>query len=197
LCEGELTEELKSFINTYFETKIKSREKIEGSDVEETEKIKSKKSLKSLIEKLQETQTLLREKYKKLKVNTLNNEKIEGIKKEIDALTDKIEKFNREIFQKTLGGQIYLVLNEEEITEQFKKFWLERKTIKEIDYPIFFAVNQKSLKNHKGEYRYKRGLKGGFLLDKYGHSIIDHDLDEIAEAFVKFAKEQNLYFWGA
>jgi len=197
LCEGELTEELKSFIITYFKTKTKSEESIEGLEVEETEEIKSRKSLKALIEKLQEMQVFLREKHKKSKNNILNDEKIEEARKEIDALTGKIEKFNREISQRTLGGQIYLVLNEDEITEQFKKFWLEGKVIKEIDYPIFFAVNQKSLKNHKGEYRYKRGLKGGLLLDKYGHSIIDHDLDEIAEAFVKFAREQNFSFWGA
>ena len=43
LCEGELSEELKSFINIYFKTKIKSGESIEGSDVEETEKIISNK----------------------------------------------------------------------------------------------------------------------------------------------------------
>jgi len=197
LCEGELSEELKSFINTYFKTKIKSEESIEDSDVEETEKIKSKKSLKALIDKLQEMQVLLRKKQKKLKGNVLNDEKIEETRKEISTLTGKIKKFNSEISQRTLGGQIYLVLNDEKTTEQFKKFWLDGKVIKEINYPIFFAVNQKSLKNNKGEYRYKRGVKGGFLLDKYGRSIIDHDLDEIAEAFVKFAKEQNFNFRGA
>ena len=197
LCEGELSEELKSFINTYFKTKIKSGESIEGSDVEETEKIKSKKSLKALIDKLQEMQALLGEKHKKLKGNILSDEKIEETRKEISTLTGEIKKFNREISQRTLGGQIYLVFNDEETAEQYKKFWLDGKVIKEIDYPIFFAVNQKSLKNNKGEYRYKRGLKGGFLLDKYGRSIVDHDLDEIAEAFVKFAKEQNFNFWGA
>jgi len=197
LCEGELSEELKSFINTYFETKIKLEENIEGSDVEETEEIKRKKPLKALVEKLQEMQVLLREKQKKLKGNVLNDEKIEETRKEIDALTGEIEKFNKKISQRTLGGQIYLTLNDEETSEQFKKFWLDGKVIKEIDYPVFFAVNQNSLKNHKGEYRYKRGAKGEFLLDKYGRSIIDHDLDEIARAFVKFAKEQNFDFWGA
>jgi len=195
LCEGELSEELKSFINTYFKTRKKLEEKIKGSDVEETEEIKSKKSLKTLIEKLLETQTLLREKHKKLKDNILNDKKIEETKKEIDALTAKIEKFNKEISLRTLGGQIYLTLNDEKITEQFKKFCLDGKVIKEIDYPIFFAVNQKSLKNHKGKYRYKRGLKGEFLLDKHRHPIIDHDLNEIAEAFIKFSKEQDFNFW--
>ncbi|MBA7528984.1 hypothetical protein ES705_21176 [subsurface metagenome] len=197
LCEGELSEELKSFINTYFKTKIKSGESIEGSGIEENEEIKRKKSLKALIEKLQEMQVLLRGKHRKLKDNILKDEKIEETRKEINTLTDKIKKFNKEISQRTLGGQIFLVLNEEEITEQFKKFWLEGKVIKEIDYPIFFAVNQKSLKNNKGEYRYKRGVKGEFPLDKHGRGIIDHDLDEIAEAFIKFAKEQNFNFWGA
>jgi len=197
LCGGELSEELKSFINTYFKTKIKSGGSIEDSEVEETEKTKRKKSLKALIEKLQEMQVLLREKHKELKGNILDDKKMEETRKEIDTLTGRIEKFNKDISQRTLGGQIYLVLNDEGTTEQFKKFWLDGKVIKESDYPIFFAVNQKSLKDNKGEYIYKRGLKGGFLLDKYGRSIIDHDLDEIAEAFVKFAKEQNFNFWGA
>ena len=197
LCEGKLSEEIKSFINTYFETKKKLEEKIEGSDVEGAEEIKSKKLLKALIEKLQEMQALLSDKQKKLKGNISNDEKIEETRKDIDVLTDKIKKINKEISQRTLGGQIYLTLNDIEITKQFKKFWLDGKVIEEIDYPIFFAVNQKSLKNHKGECRYKRGVKGEFLLDKYGHSIIDHDLDEIAEAFVKFAKKQNFNFWRA
>jgi len=42
LCEGKLSEEIKSFINTYFETKKKLEEKIEGSDIEGAEEIKSK-----------------------------------------------------------------------------------------------------------------------------------------------------------
>ena len=195
LCEGEMSEELKSFINTYFKTRKKLEEKIEGSGVGETEKIKSKRSLKALIEKLQEMQTLLREKHKKLKDNSLKGKKIEETRKEISALTGEIKKFIREISQRTLGGQIYLTLNDIEITEQFKKFWLDGKVIKEIDYPIFFAVNQKSLRNNKGEYRYKRGVKGELLLDRHGRGIIDHDLDEIARAFVKFAKEHNFNFW--
>jgi len=197
LCEGELSEEIKSFIDNYFKTKIKSGESIEDSDVKEIEKTKSKKSLKILIEKLQEMQVLLREKHKELKGNILDDKKIEETRKEIDTLTDRIEKYNKEISQRTLGGQIFLVLNDEEIAVQFKKFWLDSKVIKETDYPIFFAVNQKSLKNNKGEYRYKRGFKEEPLLDKYRHSIIDHDLDEIAEAFIKFAKEQNFNFWEA
>jgi type I restriction enzyme M protein len=88
-----------------------------------------------------------------------------------------------------------LVLNDERIKEQFKKFWLDSKLIKEMDYPIFFAVNQRPLKDESGEYRYKRGSNGELLLDEHGHPMIDHDLDEIAEAFIGFAKEQGFNFW--
>jgi type I restriction enzyme M protein len=67
--------------------------------------------------------------------------------------------------------------------------------MEEVDYPIFFAVNQKPLKDESGEYRYSKGPNGEPIFDKHGRIIIDHDLDEIAEKFVKFAKEQNFDFW--
>ena len=104
-------------------------------------------------------------------------------------------KLVKELSQRTLGGQINLVLNDERVKEQFKKFWLDGQVIKEMDYPIFFAVNQKPLKDNKGEYRYKKGSNGEILMDEHGHPIIDHDLDEIAEEFIKFAKKEGFDFW--
>jgi len=65
----------------------------------------------------------------------------------------------------------------------------------EEDYPIFMAVSKKPGKNNSGEYIYKRDEKGQLLKDEDGNPIIDHDLDEIAEAFIKFAKEQGFSFW--
>jgi type I restriction enzyme M protein len=82
------------------------------------------------------------------------------------------------------------VLTEEKITEAFKRYWLDGKVMQELDYPIFFAVNEKPVKDESGEYRYKKNPDGSFVLDEHGHPVIDHDLDEIAEAFIKFAKEQ-------
>jgi len=188
--EEKLPEELKFFIETYFETREELEEEIEEvEETEGTEKAKGKKPIKVLVEELQETQTLLEEKQEELNSN-ISNEKKKELKKEIRTLNTKIKKLNKEISQRTLGGQIHLVLNEERITEQFKEFWFDSKVIKEMDYPIFFAVNQKPLKDNKGEYRYVRGPNGEFVLDKYEHPIIDHDLDDIAEAFIKFAKEQ-------
>jgi len=63
------------------------------------------------------------------------------------------------------------------------------------DYPIFFATSKKSGKDNSGEYIYKTDAQGNKLLDEHGHLIVDHDLDEIATAFVLFAKEQGFSFW--
>jgi type I restriction enzyme M protein len=63
------------------------------------------------------------------------------------------------------------------------------------DYPIFMAVSKKPGKDNSGEYVYKKDEKGNYILDEKGRRILDHDLDEIAEAFVKFAKEQKFSFW--
>ncbi len=62
------------------------------------------------------------------------------------------------------------------------------------DYPIFMAVSKKSGKNNSGEYVYKKNEKGTYILDEKGQRILDHDLDEIAEAFVMFAREQKFSF---
>lgn len=63
------------------------------------------------------------------------------------------------------------------------------------DYPIFFATSKNSGKDSSGDYVYKTEEQGHRLLDEHGHLIVDHDLDEIATAFVLFAKEQGFSFW--
>jgi len=63
------------------------------------------------------------------------------------------------------------------------------------DYPIFFAASKKSGKDNSGNYVFKTDEQGNRLLDKHGHLMVDHDLDEIATAFVLFAREQGLSFW--
>jgi len=62
------------------------------------------------------------------------------------------------------------------------------------DYPIFMAVSKKSGKDNSGEYVYKKDEKENYILDQKGRRILDHDLDETAEAFVGFAKEQKFSF---
>jgi type I restriction enzyme M protein len=63
------------------------------------------------------------------------------------------------------------------------------------DYPIFMAVSKKSGKDNSGDYVYKKDKDGNFVHDNRGRKVLDHDLDAIAEAFIKFAKEQKFDFW--
>lgn len=63
------------------------------------------------------------------------------------------------------------------------------------DYPIFMAVSKKAGKDNSGDYIYKKDASGGFVYDAKGHKVLDHDLDEIAEEFIKFAKKQGFSFW--
>lgn len=63
------------------------------------------------------------------------------------------------------------------------------------DYPIFFATSQRSGKNNSGDYVYKKKPDGTYERDTHGHLIYNHDLNEIADNFVEFAKSENLSFW--
>jgi type I restriction enzyme M protein len=191
--EEEIPEELRSFLETYFETREEVGESpAEETEFEETEETKEenkgKKPLAVLVQEKLELEEALRGKEEELE--SANATKKAELKKEIKTLQSKIKKLTKEISERTLAGQINLVLNEERITEAFKKYWLDGKVIEEIDYPIFFAVNEKPVKDESGEYRYKKNPDGSFILDERGHPVIDHDLDEIAEAFIKFAKKQ-------
>ena len=73
----------------------------------------------------------------------------------------------------------------------FLKKWNE-KPLK--DYPIFMAVSKKGGKDNSGDYIYKKDVNGNYVHDARGRKVLDHDLDEIAEEFIKFAKGQKLNF---
>jgi len=74
---------------------------------------------------------------------------------------------------------------------------------KREDYPIFFATMQLPSKDNSGDKIYVQQADGEPLLDEPGHRIVEHDLfnhdgltqDGIAEAFVEFAKKENLSFF--
>lgn len=59
------------------------------------------------------------------------------------------------------------------------------------DYPVFMAVSKKGGKDSSGEYIYRKDKDGNIMFDGRGKKIIDHDLDEIAEEFLKFAEKRN------
>jgi len=71
------------------------------------------------------------------------------------------------------------------------------------DYPIFFAVSEKSGKDNSGDYVFVKNGAGRPKLGKRGHMVIGHDLhnhdgelpDGIAEKFIAWAKSEGLSFW--
>ena len=68
----------------------------------------------------------------------------------------------------------------------FLQKWEKEKCPQVADYPIFFAVSKKSGKDNSGEYIYK---------EVDGERILQHDLDEIADAFIEWSKGEGLSFW--
>lgn len=77
----------------------------------------------------------------------------------------------------------------------FVQKWDDELCPKVDDYEIFFAVSEKSGKDNSGEVIYQKNEKGEYKLDEHNHLIQIHDLEDIAYAFEKWAKEQNLSFW--
>ena len=71
------------------------------------------------------------------------------------------------------------------------------------NYSVFLAVSEKGGKDNSGDYVFLENSNGQHKLDKNGHLIVDHDLhnhngelpDGIAEAFIEWAKGENLSFW--
>jgi type I restriction enzyme M protein len=87
----------------------------------------------------------------------------------------------------------------------FVQKWDEKLCPRRDDYPIFFATMQKPSKDNRGDkiYRLVDTESGLPFIDPYGHLVVDHDLfnheglteDGIAEAFILFAKRENLSFF--
>lgn len=76
----------------------------------------------------------------------------------------------------------------------FLQKWSEKENPLE-DYHIFMAVSKKSGKDNSGDYIYKKDAEGNFIVDYKGHKAVDHDLNQISDAFIKFAREQGFSFW--
>lgn len=132
-------------------------------------------------------------------------ERIESLQKQLDempprakgkaALKRALAEAQRKLASHTLKGQVDYLHQDEKLLARYREAWLADKAAEELDYPIFFAVSEKGGKDNSGEPIYKKDANGELMLDGHGHLIVGHDLDEIAEAFVAFAKEQGFNFW--
>ena len=142
------------------------------------------------------------------------------LKAEIKALEKQMPQAERELKLLSNRGKLELVLADEELIGTLKERWVAAEVAKQLDYPIFMAVSERGGKNNSGDYEYV--VMGGSLVEfPEGHSqegqlvvnqdLVNYDLraedladaasipDDklcVAEAFVRFAQEQELSFWG-
>ena len=139
------------------------------------------------------------------------------IKAELKRIEKVLPEKERDARMLTNRGRLELMIAEVDAVEALRSRWIATEAAKRLDYPIFMAVSERGGKNNSGEYIYRVDAKGAFVRDVNGQLVIDQDLvnyditpaelknaseipDEklcIAEAFVRFAQEQNLDFWRA
>lgn len=132
-------------------------------------------------------------------------ERIENLQAQLDAMQGRakgkadlkraLAEARRKLASRTLKGQFEYLRQNEKLLARYRESWLAEKAAEELDYPIFFAVSEKAGKDNSGDPIYKKDENGELALDHHGHLIVDHDLDEIAEAFIAFAKKQGFDFW--
>jgi len=138
------------------------------------------------------------------------------LKSEIKSYEKVIPLAEEENLLLTNKGKLKILLNSEDSLEKLKNRFVDAEVAKQLDYPIFMAVSEKGGKNNSGDYEYLLDDDGNIVEDSFGNPEIDQDLvnhnisrneliesavniadDDcaIAEAFIKFAKEQKFNFW--
>jgi len=197
---------------------------LKGLTSEEKEKAKQEKAnidlqMKDLRVRRDNTQKNIKEEFS-LKEQELKNTKIkplkEKLKKEIKIYDKALPLAIEEKLLLTNKGKLEILLNSEDSLNKLKNRYIDAEVAKELDYPIFMAVSEKGGKNNSGDYEYLLDDNGNIVEDDWGNPEINQDLvnhkisreellengenildDDccIAEAFVKFAKEQKFDFW--
>ena len=63
------------------------------------------------------------------------------------------------------------------------------------DYPVFLATSERSGKDNSGDYTYRIGPDNAPQLNSLGQRIVEHDLDEIVDAFRQWGEKEGLSFY--
>lgn len=132
-------------------------------------------------------------------------ERIENLRQQLDempprakgkaALKRALAETQRKRASRSIVGQIKYLAQDKRLLVRYREAWLSDKAAAELDYPIFFAVSQNGGKDNSGDPIYRKESNGEFMLDEHKHLIVEHDLDDIAESFITFAKQQRFDFW--
>lgn len=155
-----------------------------------------------------------KEAVKNLKVQ--QKETTKTLKAEIKNYENAIPLAEEEKLLLTNKGKLQILVNSQDSINKLRNRFIDAEVAKQLDYPIFMAVSERGGKNNSGDYEYLIDDDGNLVEDAFGNPEINQDLvnhkisrndlltntDEIteeecniAEAFVKFAKEQEFDFW--
>ncbi len=143
------------------------------------------------------------------------------IKAEIKVLEKQIPQAEAALKLLSNRGKLELILADADLIGTLKERWIAAEVAKQLDYPIFMAVSERGGKDNSGDYMHLLDKEGSLVEFPDGHPqegqlVIDQDLvnfdlraadlddaakipDDklcVAEAFVRFAQEQKLSFWG-
>ena len=143
------------------------------------------------------------------------------IKLEIKALEKEIPQAETALRRLSNRGRLQQLLADGELIGTLQERWIAAEVAKQLDYPIFMAVSERGGKDNSGDYQHLLDEQGSLVEFPDGHPqegqlVIDQDLvnydlgakdladaakipDEqlcVAEAFVRFAQEQQFSFWG-
>ena len=164
-------------------------------------KIKDKTALRIKVLKAEQ-----RENQKKLKA------KITRLGKAISDAVDTSKRL-------TNKGQLELILADSDLIGKLKDRWIDAEVAQRLDYTIFMAVSRRGGKNKSGKYVFVTNEDGNYVYNPEDHrhpghivkqDLVNYDLgpkdladvenipDEqlcIAEAFVRFARQQGYSFW--
>jgi len=142
------------------------------------------------------------------------------LKAEIKAMEKAIPDAEYELKVLTTRGKVELILEDADLIGTLKERWIAAEVAKRLDYPIFMAVSERGGKNNSGNYEHVIDEDGSLVEFPEGHPqegqlVVDQDLvnfhlspddladpsslspDQVcvAEAFVKFALDQDMSFW--
>jgi type I restriction enzyme M protein len=143
-----------------------------------------------------------------------------ALKAELNLLHGQISQARIEVALSSNRGKLELILSDGELVDSLRERWVSAKVAEKLDYPIFMAVSERGGKDNSGNYKYLLDDKGSLVQfpdghPQEGHFVVDQDLVNldltaadlssanklaadklsIAEAFVRFAQDQNFDFW--
>ncbi|VVB92742.1 N-6 DNA Methylase [uncultured archaeon] len=176
-----IEDNLSPLLAAYLQAEFEETEITENQEEESVESKKVEESDDELIERIADLEAQLAA--------------ITGRAKGKAVLKYMITQTKHKLAARSLKRQLNWMLEDEKLLDRYRKAWLAVKSAEELDYPIFFAVSEKGGKDNSGEPIYRKDENGELVLDDHSHLIVEHDLDDIANAFIDFAKEQEFDFW--